>query len=161
MEGIPEAGPATGPGTGGTQAAAGPPPRLLTAAAYAVLVLLGALMGLMGGFQHSWYLRPVPISAIGWVLGTFAVCHGAGRAMGGRAGAMAPAAGWLAVTTLWLTARPEGDLVIADDVSGYVYLYGGLLAALAGALLVPPGSGGSWLLSGHPHGSHPVRSDSS
>ncbi|GGL10578.1 hypothetical protein GCM10014719_10620 [Planomonospora parontospora subsp. antibiotica] len=158
--GIPEAGPETGPGTGGAQAAAGPPPRPVTAAAYAVLVLLGALMGLLGGFQHSWYLRPVPVSAIGWVLGVFAVCHGAGRAMGGRAGAMAPAAGWLAVTTLWLTARPEGDLVIADDVSGYVYLYGGLLAALAGALLVPPGSG-SWLLSGYPHGSHPVRSDSS
>ncbi|WP_449061396.1 DUF6113 family protein [Planomonospora algeriensis] len=162
MEGIPETGPQAGPETGGEQAraAAGPSPAPVTAAAYAVLVLLGALMGLLGGFQHSWYLRPVPVSAIAWVLAIFAVCHGAGRAMGGRAGAMAPAAGWLAVTTLWLSARPEGDLVIADDVSGYVYLYGGLLAALAGALLVPPGSG-SLLLSGYQPGSHPVRSDSS
>jgi hypothetical protein len=125
-----------------------------------VLVLLGALMGLLGGFQHSWYLRPVPVSAIGWILAVFAVCHGAGRGMGGRAGAMAPAGGWLTVTTLWLSARPEGDLVIADDVSGYVYLYGGLLAVVAGVLLIPAGSG-SWLLSGHQYGSHPVRSDSS
>ncbi|MBG0815085.1 DUF6113 family protein [Planomonospora sp. ID82291] len=165
MEGIPERGPETGPATGPragggrTPTAAGPSSAPVAVAAYAVLGLLGALMGLLGGFQHSWYLRPVPASAIGWVLALFAVCHGAGRAMGGRGGAMAPAGGWLAVTTLWLSARPEGDLVIADDVSGYVYLYGGLLAVLAGVLLVPAGAG-SWLLSGYPHGSHPVRSDS-
>ncbi|MFC4058319.1 DUF6113 family protein [Planomonospora corallina] len=143
MEHVPEATRAPGEVTAR-------PSRALAAAVYAALFLLGLLMGLLGGFQHSWYIRPVPVSALAWVAGLFAVCHGAGRAMRGRGAAVAPAVGWAAVTMLWLGVRPEGDLVIADDLSGYVYLYGGLLAALAGVLTVPA-RGGSWLLSGYAH----------
>ncbi|WP_344858098.1 DUF6113 family protein [Planomonospora alba] len=153
MEQVPETTRAPAEATAG-------PSSPVTAAAYTVLVLLGLLMGLLGGFQHSWYIRPVPVSAIAWVAGLFAVCLGAGRAMRGRGAACAPAAGWAAVTMLWLGVRPEGDLVIADDPSGYVYLYGGLLAVLAGVLMTPA-RGGSWLLSGYPHGAGPVRSDPS
>jgi Family of unknown function (DUF6113) len=128
----------------------------VTAAAYAVLVMLGLLMGVLGGFQHSWYLRPVPISAIGWVAALFAVCYGAGRMMGGKLAALAPAAGWMVITMIWLANRPEGDVIIASDLSGYVYLYGGLAGILTGVLLSPSASGGSWLLTRHSYGPRPA-----
>ncbi len=129
--------------------------RAVTAAAYAVLVMLGLLMGVLGAFQHSWYLWPVPISAIGCVLLLFAVCYGAGRGMGGKLAALAPAAGWLLITMIWLGGRQEGDVIIAGDLSGYVYLYGGLAAVLAGVMLSPTAHGGSWLLTRHSYGPRP------
>ncbi|GAA3106102.1 hypothetical protein GCM10017600_51490 [Streptosporangium carneum] len=132
-----------------------PSERAVTGAAYAVLVILGLVMGVLGAFHHSWYLSPIPISAIGCVLLLFAVCHGAGRAMGGKLAALAPAAGWLVMTMVWLAGRPEGDVVIANDPSGYVYLYGGVVAVLAGVLLSPTRHGGSWLLTQHSYGSRP------
>ncbi|MFJ2028916.1 DUF6113 family protein [Streptosporangium sp. NPDC087985] len=128
-----------------------PPAAVVGVAAYAMLGLLGLVMGVVGGFQHSWYLWPVPISAIGWLVLLFAACYGAGRAMRGRLAALAPGAGWIAITLIWLGGRPEGDLIIANDLSGYVYLYGGLIAVLAGVLL-SPSDGGAWLLARPPYG---------
>lgn len=128
----------------------------VTAAAYAVLVMLGLLMGVLGGFQHSWYIWPVPVSAIGWVAALFVVCYGAGRMMGGKLAALAPAAGWMVITMIWLASRPEGDVIIANDLSGYVYLYGGLAGILAGVLLSPSAGGESWLLTKHSYGRRPV-----
>ncbi|GIH91451.1 DUF6113 family protein [Planobispora siamensis] len=130
-------------------------------ATYAALTVPGLLMGVLGGFHHSWYLRPVPVAAIAWVVALFAACYGAGRGIGGKAAALAPAVGWILVTMLWLGERPEGDVVVANDLSGYVYLYGGVFAVMAGVLLVPSRGGGSWLLTPHPYGPAPVRSDPS
>ncbi|GHE29284.1 hypothetical protein GCM10017673_34700 [Streptosporangium violaceochromogenes] len=133
------------------------PGRAVTVAAYVVLVMLGLVMGVLGAFQHSWYARPVPIpvAAPVCVPALFAVCRGAGWGMGTRSAALAPAAGWLAVTTIWLSDRPEGDVVIAGDLSGYIYLYGGLIAALVGVMLTPAAGGGSWLLTPRLPGSRP------
>ncbi|WP_068927057.1 DUF6113 family protein [Planobispora rosea] len=136
-------------------------PAALTVLTYAVLALFGVLAGLLGGFHHSWYIRPVPVSAVGWVALLFAVCYGAGRMMGGKAPALTPAVGWLLATMLWLAERPEGDVIIANDVSGYVYLYGSVLSILAGVLLVPSGGGGSWLLTGRSYGLGRVKPDPS
>lgn len=125
------------------------PRGAVTVAAYVVLVMLGLVMGVLGAFQHSWYVRPVPIPVAAplCVAVLFAVCRAAGWAMGARSAALAPAAGWLAVTMVWLSDRPEGDVVIAGDLSGYIYLYGGLVAALVGVMLTPTAGGGSWLLT--------------
>ncbi|GAA2890152.1 hypothetical protein GCM10010517_54430 [Streptosporangium fragile] len=132
-----------------------PSDTAITTAVYAVLALLGLLMGVLGAFQHSWYIRPVPVSALGCVALLFAATYGPGRAMRGRGAALAPAAGWTLVTMIWIAGRPEGDLVIANDLSGYVYLYGGLAALVAGVML-SPSTGGSWLLTPHSFGSRPV-----
>ncbi|MEV8630165.1 DUF6113 family protein [Streptosporangium sp. NPDC051023] len=134
-----------------------PSERAVTGAAYAVLFVLGLLMGLLGAFQHSWYLKPaaIPISAVGCVLFLFAVCYGAGRAMRGKLAALAPASGWLVMTMIWLAGRTEGDVIIAGDLSGYIYLYGGLAAVLTGVLLSPTAHGGSWLLTQHSYGTRP------
>ncbi|GAA3442166.1 hypothetical protein Pve01_09980 [Planomonospora venezuelensis] len=137
------------------------PAAARTAVTYAVLVVPGLLAGVLGGFHHSWYLRPVPVSALGWVALLFALCYGVGRMLGGKAPALAPAAGWILVTMLWLSQRPEGDLIVANDLSGYVYLYGGMLAVMAGVLLAPSRGGGSWLLTQHSYGRAPVHPDPS
>jgi hypothetical protein len=134
-----------------------PSAAAVTAAAYAVLVMLGLLIGVLGGFQHSWYLRPVPVSAIVWAAALFVVCHGAGRMMGGKLAALAPAVGWMVLTMIWLGGSPEGDVIIANDLSGYVYLYGSLAGALIGVMLSPAASGGSWLLTQHSYGPRPAK----
>ncbi|MFB9724527.1 DUF6113 family protein [Planobispora longispora] len=133
-------------------------PMVLTVLMYVVLTLLGVMAGLLGGFHHSWYIRPVPASALAWIALLFAVCHGAGRVMEGKGAALAPATGWLLATMLWLAERPEGDVIIANDVSGYVYLYGSVIAIMAGVLLVPS-RGGSWLLTERSYGRGRVKPD--
>ncbi|MFF0306675.1 DUF6113 family protein [Streptosporangium sp. NPDC004379] len=134
----------------------GPSEATVTAASYGVLVLFGLVSGVVGAFQHSWYLWPVPISAVGCVAVLFAACHVGGRMTGGKLGALTPAAAWLVVTMIWMGRRPEGDVVIADDLSSYVYLYGGLLAALVAVLLTPSTRGGSWLLTQRSLGAGPA-----
>ncbi|HLU72115.1 MAG TPA: DUF6113 family protein [Nonomuraea sp.] len=121
----------------------------LGGAAYGMLFVLGVVMGVVGGFTHgAWPGFPV-LSAVLWLLLVFGVSLGAGRLMRGRAGAAVTSAGWLLVSMAFSLQLGAGDLVIADTVAGYVYLYGGLVA-LAAAFLLSPSSGGSWLLRGHP-----------
>ncbi|WP_440100566.1 DUF6113 family protein [Streptosporangium sp. H16] len=133
-----------------------PSETVVTVAANAVLVMLGLLAGVLGGFQHSWYVRPVPVSAIGCLALLFAVTYGAGRMTHGKAAPLSFTAGWALVTVIWISARPEGDLVIANDLSGYLYLYGGLVAVVTGVLLSPSAAvAGSWLLTPHGYGSGP------
>ncbi|WP_433434286.1 DUF6113 family protein [Nonomuraea sp. CA-141351] len=125
----------------------------LGGAAYGMLFVLGVVMGVVGGFTHSdpaSQTGPVPVPAIGWVLALLVVCLGAGRLMRSRLAAFVTALGWLLVTMPFALKLGAGDLVIADGVPGYVYLYGGLVAAVAAYLLSPTSRGGSWLLHGYP-----------
>ncbi|GAA4565623.1 hypothetical protein GCM10023193_40180 [Planotetraspora kaengkrachanensis] len=116
----------------------------MTGAAYGMLFLLGLVLGVVGAFEHSWYVGDVPIAAFGWLLILFAVPYAMGRLMGGRLGAVAPAVGWLVSSFLLATRQPAGDLAIAGDSAGYWYLYGGAVAVAAAALCTR--SSGSWLL---------------
>ncbi|GII29719.1 DUF6113 family protein [Planotetraspora mira] len=116
----------------------------VTGAAYGMLFLLGLVLGVVGGFEHSWYAGNVPIAALGWLLILFAVPYAMGRLMGGRLGATAPALGWLVSSFLLATRQPAGDLAIAGDSAGYWYLYGGAVAVAAAIMFTR--SSGSWLL---------------
>lgn len=139
-----------------------PSEAVVTVAVNAVFVMLGLLMGVLGGFEHSWYIRPVPVSALVCVALLFAITYGAGRMTRGKAAALSFAMGWALITMIWITGRPEGDLVIANDLSGYVYLYGGLAAVAVGVLLAPPATqGGSWPLTQHGYGPRPQPSPAS
>ncbi|MEV0591568.1 DUF6113 family protein [Nonomuraea cavernae] len=124
----------------------------LGGAAYGMLFVLGLVMGIVGGFtQDAWHLGPVPAAAVAWVLGLFGVCVGAGRLMRAKMGAAVTAAGWLLVSMPFSLQLSQGDLVIAGGAAGYVYLYGGMVALVAGFFLSPSTSPpGSWLLRGHP-----------
>ncbi len=117
----------------------------ITGAAYGVLLILGVVLGVLGGFSHAWYLQDIPIAAVGWVVALFALPWGMGRLMGTRLAALLPMLSWLLVSFVLSGRRPEGDLTIAGDLAGYVYLYGGMLASAVAVLLIPS-TGGSWLL---------------
>jgi hypothetical protein len=126
----------------------------LGGAAYGMLFVLGVVMGVVGGFTHAaWPGLPV-ISAVIWVVLLLGVPLGAGRLMGGRAGAAVTSAGWLLVSVIASQQLGAGDIVIAAGTPGYVYLYGGMVASAA-ALLLSPSSGGSWLLRGYPESGQP------
>ncbi|GAA2209951.1 hypothetical protein GCM10009850_054100 [Nonomuraea monospora] len=123
----------------------------LGGAAYGMLFVLGVVMAVVGGFTHpTWQWGAVPVSAAGWALALFGVCLAAGRLMRARLGAMVTALGWLLVTMPFTLELGMGDLVIASGPSGYVYLYGGLVALVGAYLLSPSSGGGSWLLRGYP-----------
>ncbi|MET7328718.1 DUF6113 family protein [Nonomuraea sp. NPDC005650] len=125
----------------------------LGGAAYGMLFVLGVVIGVVGGFTHPdprWQVGPVPVAAIVWVLVLFAVCLGAGKLMRAKLGAFITAVGWLLVTMPFTLKLSAGDLVIADGLPGYVYLYGGLAGIVAAYVLSPSSERGSWLLHGYP-----------
>ena len=120
----------------------------LSGAAYAALGLLGALFGLIGSFAQSWSYGPVPVAAIVLVALVFVMVRLAGLGMGGRLGAAVPAVLWSLVAFLMTLRRPEGDLIVSGSLAGYVFVAGGMLAAVAGVMLVPPARPpGEWLIT--------------
>jgi hypothetical protein len=122
----------------------------LGGAAYGMLFVLGAVLAVVGGFTHPLApVGPVPVGAIGWVLGLFLVALGAGKLMLTRLAAFATGLGWLLVTMPFTLKLSAGDLVISGGAPGYVYLYGGLLAIVAAFLLSPSSGSGSWLTRGY------------
>lgn len=144
-----------GPPAGGATAAPAPQGRvdeaIVSGAAYAALALLGAAFGVVGSFAQNWTAGPVPVASIVLVALVFAMVRLAGYGMGGRLGATVPAAAWVIVAFLMSVRRAEGDLVVPGTVAGYVFIVGGMVAAVAGVMLVPASRApGEWLLRGAP-----------
>ncbi len=127
----------------GPPAPAAPEPAVLIGFAYGVLAVLGVVLGLIGSFEFSWELGPVPVAAVLLSGLNLAVFWAAGWAMRSKAGAVVPAALWMIILVVLSTRRPEGDLVVTGTTQGYVYMIGGVLAALvaiAGTRPVRPGA---------------------
>lgn len=119
----------------------------VSGAAYAVLGLLGGVFGLVGSFAQDWAAGPVPVAAIILVVLIFCMARLAGHGMGGRLGATIPAVVWAVVVFVMSMRRPEGDLVVPATLAGYVYIIGGMVAAVIGVMTVPTaGAPGDWLL---------------
>lgn len=126
-----------------------PAEAVVSALAYVMLAVLGAVYGLVGSFVQDWTVAGVPVASIVLVVALFALVRLAGWGMGGRTGAVIPAFLWLIVVFVMSLQRPEGDLVVPATVAGYVYIIGGLLAAVLGVMRVPAtGRSGQWLLRG-------------
>jgi uncharacterized membrane protein len=62
----------------------------------------------------------------------------AGWAMESRLGVAATAVPWLVITVLLSTRRAEGDLVVTGTLAGYVYIFGGAIAAVAAVAATRP-----------------------
>nr|WP_189215393.1 DUF6113 family protein [Streptomyces ruber] len=102
------------------------------AAAYVGLLVLGAVAGVTGGLvQAAWF----PGGLLLALLGAAGLFLGGARATGSRAGAVAPAAGWLTAVVLLTTSRPEGDFLFGAGVGSYLFLLGGMAAAVMCATL--------------------------
>lgn len=117
-------------------------------AAYGVLLVLGVLVGIYGSFYYAMSLAGVPLGALVAVFVNFLMCRAAGRAMRTRLGALLPAIGWLVTVVVFSSERSEGDLLITGTVSGYIFLFGGIIAA---AIAV----GMSFAYPSGPHGERP------
>lgn len=101
-------------------------------AAYAALVVLGAVVGIAGGLvQQGWF----PGGLLLALAGSAGAFYGGSRATGTRGGAVAPAAGWLAAVMFLTATRPEGDFVFGAGLGSYVYLLGGMGVAVMCATL--------------------------
>jgi hypothetical protein len=108
-----------------------PESRASGVAVYVLLFVLGILQGLIGSFQYS--RSPAPLIAIILDVVIFATCAGGGWAMKSFAGGLVPALGWMAVSFVLSTGSTEGTVIITATAPGEWYLYGGMLAAAAGA----------------------------
>ncbi|WP_443073020.1 DUF6113 family protein [Streptomyces sp. NBC_01451] len=107
-----------------------PPPG--RAAGYLGLFVLGAVVGGAGALvQAAWFPGGL-LLALGGAGGLFL---GGARAVGTRAGAVAPAAGWMVAVVLLTASRPEGDFVFAAGVGSYLFLLGGMAVAVMCATL--------------------------
>lgn len=93
-------------------------------AAYVVLVLVGALVGLAGTFvQPLW----APGGLVLALAGLAALCCGGRALTGTRVGAALPALGWFLMLMVAQAPRPEGDFLLAANLGSYVFLLGGML----------------------------------
>jgi Family of unknown function (DUF6113) len=106
--------------------------RALLAAGYPVLFVLGALQGLIGCFQYA--RDPQPLFAIGFAVLIFVTCAGSGWGAGTFTAALLPAVGWIIVSFLLASGRPNGSVIITATAAGEWYLYGGALGCAAGTL---------------------------
>jgi hypothetical protein len=108
--------------------------RLIIAGGYAMLLVLGALEGLIGTFQYSRALGAVPVGAVG-----FAVLIGVTCALGALGtlrplGGLLPAVGWLVIALVLAQATSGGSVVITNTAAGEWFLFGGAACAAAGVV---------------------------
>jgi hypothetical protein len=106
--------------------------RMLTAAGYVGLFLLGALQSLIGSFQYG--QSPVPLIAIILAVVIFATCVACGWGVGTFAAGLLPAVGWIITAFLLAMPRSNGSVIITATSAGEWYLYGGALGCAAGAV---------------------------
>jgi hypothetical protein len=96
-------------------------------AAYLGLVLLGVVAGLAGALvQAGWFPGGLLLALVG-AAGLFV---GGARALNTRAGAVAPAAGWMVSVILCTAGRPEGDFLFGAGGGSYLFLLGGMALAV-------------------------------
>jgi len=101
-----------------------------------LLIELGVLVGGVGAFVHNVRATvgglDVPCGLVAALCGSVGLFVLARRVLASRVGVAAAGAAWLVTALLGSVKRPEGDLVIANTVVGYIYLWGGaILAAVA------------------------------
>ncbi|MFD4629626.1 DUF6113 family protein [Streptomyces sp. NPDC058284] len=101
-------------------------------AAYVGLFVLGAVVGVAGALVQG---GSFPAGLLLALVGAAGLFYGGSRATGTRAGAVAPAAGWLAAVMLLTATRPEGDFLFGAGLASYGYLLGGMAVAVMCATL--------------------------
>lgn len=108
------------------------PLRAGRVAAYAGLFVLGAVVGAAGALVQGGFF---PAGLLLALLGAAGAFYGGARAVGTKAGAVAPAAGWLVAVMLLTATRPEGDFLFGAGLGSYGFLLGGMAVAVMCATL--------------------------
>lgn len=107
-----------------------PDPAFLVGLVYGLLAVVGVVLGVIGSFEFSWEIGDVPVAAVLLSALNLVVFRAAGWAMESKLGAVIPALLWMIILFVLASRRPEGDLVVTGTTAGYVYMFGGALAAL-------------------------------
>lgn len=102
------------------------------AAAYVGLFVLGAVVGGAGSLVQAGLFPGGLLLALA---GEAGLLRGGALLVRTRAGAVAPAVGWMIAVVLLTTTRPEGDFVFAAGGSTYLFLLGGMAVAVICATL--------------------------
>ena len=103
----------------------------VTGGAYGLLLVLGALEGLIGSFAYStWSIGSFPAAALACCLILLVTCVFGAWGMSTVAGAIIPAVGWIIASFVLDSPSKQGSVVVAAVTSGKFYLYGGALSAL-------------------------------
>jgi hypothetical protein len=96
-------------------------------AVYVGLFVLGAVVGAAGALvQPAWF----PGGLLLAIVGAAGLFLGGARGVGTRAGAVAPAAGWMVAVVLLAASRPEGDFLFGAGFGSYLFLLGGMAVAV-------------------------------
>jgi hypothetical protein len=99
---------------------------------YVALFVLGAVVGAAGALvQPGWF----PGGLLLALAGAAGLFLGGARGAGTRAGAVAPAAGWMVAVILLTASRPEGDFLFGTGFGSYLFLLGGMAVAVMCATL--------------------------
>ena len=105
----------------------------VTGGAYALLLVLGVVQGLIGSLEYSaWMIGSFPAAAILFCLILLATCVLGAWGMSSVAGAIVPALGWIVAPFVLDSPSGQGSVIVAAVPSGEWYLYGGAVAALLG-----------------------------
>ncbi|WP_432051908.1 DUF6113 family protein [Streptomyces xiamenensis] len=111
-------------------------------AAYAALAVFGALGGIAGSLiQAGWS----PLGLLLSLAGAAALFWGGALLTRSRAGAGAPAAGWVLAVLALTASRPQGDFIFASGATSYVFLLGGMVLAGVCWALAPAGRPMFWV----------------
>ena len=132
-----------------------PEPAVLVGLSYGLLAVLGVVVAVIGSFEFAWAAGGVPVAAIALSVFNLAVFRAAGWAMESKFGAVVPALFWMIILFVLASKRPEGDLVVTGTAAGYVYMFGGAVAALVAIAWTR--SARPWVLAGAPQAPHPSR----
>jgi hypothetical protein len=101
--------------------------------------LAGAAVGLLGSFYSRAYVPvaglDVPVGLPAALVTTALAVALAGALSGARRVAAAASLGWLGSVLVLAGGRPEGDVVVAGDTTGLVWLGVGVVAAIAPAAM--------------------------
>jgi Family of unknown function (DUF6113) len=102
------------------------------AAAYAALFVLGVMEGLIGCFQFSYSLGPVPVASLAFCALLLVTCVAGAAGMRTAMGGVLPAIGWMAASFVLTLPTAAGSVIVTNTSAGKWYLYGGAACAATG-----------------------------
>ncbi|MGW8378715.1 DUF6113 family protein [Streptomyces sp. ODS28] len=102
---------------------------------YIGLGVLGLLVGAAGALvQAGW----TPVGLVLAMAASVGVFWGGSKLSRTKVGAIAPGVGWTLAVALLMVSRPEGDFMFGGSISTFVYVWGGMLAAVMCATIALP-----------------------
>ena len=108
---------------------------LVVVGGYCMLLLFGALLGLIGCFQYSRALGSFPVGAVAFAVAIGVTCVLGAWGMRRPLGGLMPAVGWFITSFVLAMGTPGGSVLITNTSGGKWFLFGGALCAVAGVLV--------------------------